>query len=164
MFREYVKEPFLKGFCSVFPQYGNDAFDKFAELFTNDEICQIFDGKQVLTEDDIKNGIIPGTGYHEFSPQIIYLKEILLNFSPQMQMKFVLFATGRFSLPKEGLVSLPDKIQVFARELTNGPPDECYPAGQTCESIVGLPRYSTREIMEKMFEKVLARYQRFGIP
>ncbi|XP_019408260.1 PREDICTED: E3 ISG15--protein ligase HERC5-like isoform X1 [Crocodylus porosus] len=77
----------------------------------------------------------------------------------EKKKNFLVFLTGTDRIPAEGMDYLILEIDKLQKEN----PDEYYPMANTCSHILGLPNYSSEEILREKFLIALENYEKFGL-
>ena len=142
-----------------------DAFKSgFHELIPID-LISIFDSKELellisgLPEvdlEDLKNN----TDYHNYSPDsmvIVWLWEVLDEFSHEERAEFIQFVTGSSKVPLEGFKALPglggtQKFQIH-KSFTS---DDRLPTAHTCMNQLDLPEYPTKEKLKNRLKLAIS--------
>ena len=82
--------------------------------FSPKELDIIISVQSVFTKTDLDNNLLYDHGYSSTSNAVILLREILADFSPEEQEKFLIFVTGS-RLPYEGLAGLSPRLTVVRK-------------------------------------------------
>nr|XP_043631865.1 E3 ubiquitin-protein ligase UPL3-like [Erigeron canadensis] len=141
----------------------NQVFDISAlQIFSPDELDYLLCGhKECWEADKLVEHIKFDHGYTSKSPAVVYLLEIMGEFSPEQQRAFCQFVTGAPRLPPGGLAVLNPKLTIVRKHSSkassvtsnkNGlldPADDDLPSVMTCANYLKLPSYSSKEIMYK---------------
>ncbi|XP_021775478.1 E3 ubiquitin-protein ligase UPL3-like [Chenopodium quinoa] len=143
----------------------NQVFDVTSlQIFSPDELDCLLCGRRELWKPDmLVDHIKFDHGYTAKSPAIVYLLEIMGEFTPEQQRAFCQFVTGAPRLPPGGLAVLSPKLTIVRKHSSTtttasngtGPSesaDDDLPSVMTCANYLKLPPYSTKEIM---FKKLL---------
>ncbi|KAJ8512361.1 hypothetical protein OPV22_002795 [Ensete ventricosum] len=145
-------EAFRAGFNQVFDVYS-------LQIFSPHELDNLICGLRELWEPEtLVDHIKFDHGYTAKSPAIIYLLEIMGEFTSEQQHAFCQFVTGAPRLPPGGLAALNPKLTIVRKHSSsstnatneNGVPesvDDDLPSVMTCANYLKLPPYSTKEIM-----------------
>lgn len=149
----------LEAFRSGF----NQVFDlSTLQIFTPNELDYLLCGRREMWKaESLADHIKFDHGYTSKSPAIIYLLEIMGEFTPEQQRAFCQFVTGAPRLPPGGLAVLNPKLTIVRKHSSSmntaqnngsGPSesaDEDLPSVMTCANYLKLPPYSSKEIMLK---------------
>ncbi|CAN4112559.1 unnamed protein product [Withania somnifera] len=141
----------------------NQVFDISAlQIFTPTELDYLLCGRKELWKaETLVDHIKFDHGYTAKSPAIVYLLEIMGEFTPEQQRAFCQFVTGAPRLPPGGLAVLNPKLTIVRKHsssASNAAPngnmpsesaDDDLPSVMTCANYLKLPSYSTKEIMYK---------------
>ncbi|KAK6143373.1 hypothetical protein DH2020_023721 [Rehmannia glutinosa] len=141
----------------------NQVFDiATLQIFSPNELDYLLCGRRELWKaESLADHIKFDHGYTSKSPAIVYLLEIMGEFTPEQQRAFCQFVTGAPRLPPGGLAVLNPKLTIV-RKLSasttstanngSGPSesaDDDLPSVMTCANYLKLPPYSSKEIMYK---------------
>lgn len=132
----------------------------FHELLPKSMIC-IFDSKELellisgLPEIDIDD-LKANTEYHNFtkdSPTILWLWEVLFEFSHEERAEFLQFVTGSSKVPLEGFKALPGMsgVQKFQIHKSFTSSDRL-PTAHTCMNQIDLPEYPSKEVLRNRIQ------------
>ncbi|KAH6767255.1 HECT ubiquitin protein ligase family protein KAK [Perilla frutescens var. hirtella] len=149
----------LEAFRSGF----NQVFDiSTLQIFSPNELDYLLCGRRELWKaESLADHIKFDHGYTSKSPAIIYLLEIMGEFTPEQQRAFCQFVTGAPRLPPGGLAVLNPKLTIVRKHSSSmnttqnngsGPSesaDEDLPSVMTCANYLKLPPYSSKEVMYK---------------
>ncbi|XP_056160889.1 E3 ubiquitin-protein ligase UPL3-like [Syzygium oleosum] len=141
----------------------NQVFDiSSLQIFTPHELDYLLCGRREMWEaDTLAEHIKFDHGYNAKSPAILYLLEIMGEFTPEQQRAFCQFVTGAPRLPPGGLAVLNPKLTIVRKHSSTastvpsngtGPSesaDDDLPSVMTCANYLKLPPYSSKEIMYK---------------
>ncbi|KAL8540084.1 hypothetical protein ACS0TY_001609 [Phlomoides rotata] len=141
----------------------NQVFDiATLQIFSPNELDYLLCGRRELWKaETLADHIKFDHGYTSKSPAIIYLLEIMGEFTSEQQRAFVQFVTGAPRLPPGGLAVLHPKLTIVRKHSSSmntsqnngsGPSesaDEDLPSVMTCANYLKLPPYSSKEIMHK---------------
>ncbi|KAK4340470.1 hypothetical protein RND71_041932 [Anisodus tanguticus] len=141
----------------------NQVFDISAlQIFSPTELDYLLCGRKELWKaETLVDHIKFDHGYTAKSPAIVYLLEIMGEFTPEQQRAFCQFVTGAPRLPPGGLAVLNPKLTIVRKHsssasntASNGnmpseSADDDLPSVMTCANYLKLPPYSTKEIMYK---------------
>lgn len=137
--REQIKL-FLEGFHELIPK-------PMIAIFDSKELELLIAGLPEIDIEDLKNN----TEYHNYtkdSPVIVWLWELLYEFSHEERAEFMQFVTGSSKVPLEGFKALPGMsgVQKFQIHKSFTGPDRL-PTAHTCMNQIDLPDYPTKEIL-----------------
>ncbi|WMV13255.1 hypothetical protein MTR67_006640 [Solanum verrucosum] len=148
-------EAFRSGFNQVFEISA-------LQIFSPTELDYLLCGRKELWKaETLVDHIKFDHGYTAKSPAIVYLLEIMGEFTPEQQRAFCQFVTGAPRLPPGGLAVLNPKLTIVRKHsssASNTAPngnmpsesaDDDLPSVMTCANYLKLPPYSTKEIMYK---------------
>ncbi|KAL6848432.1 hypothetical protein ACP4OV_021726 [Aristida adscensionis] len=140
----------------------NQVFDiSSLQIFSPQELDYLICGRQEIWEpESLADNIKFDHGYTSKSPPIIYLLEIMAEFTPEQQHAFCQFVTGAPRLPPGGLAALSPKLTIVRKHPSSAvntsnstgataSADDDLPSVMTCANYLKLPPYSTKEIMRK---------------
>ncbi|CAI9786404.1 unnamed protein product [Fraxinus pennsylvanica] len=141
----------------------NQVFDiSTLQIFSPTELDYLLCGRRELWKaETLVDHIKFDHGYTAKSPAIIYLLEIMGEFTPEQQQAFCQFVTGAPRLPPGGLAVLNPKLTIVRKHSSStgntaqngsGPSesaDDDLPSVMTCANYLKLPPYSSKEIMYK---------------
>ncbi|CAA3000435.1 E3 ubiquitin- ligase UPL3 [Olea europaea subsp. europaea] len=141
----------------------NQVFDiSTLQIFSPTELDYLLCGRRELWKaETLVDHIKFDHGYTAKSPAIVYLLEIMGEFTPEQQLAFCQFVTGAPRLPPGGLAVLNPKLTIVRKHSSNtgnttqngsGPSesaDDDLPSVMTCANYLKLPPYSSKEIMYK---------------
>ncbi|XP_013778614.1 E3 ubiquitin-protein ligase TRIP12-like isoform X4 [Limulus polyphemus] len=141
-------EAFKEGFESVFPIAQ-------LQIFFPEELECLFCGSG-SSRWDVKNLMEccrPDHGYTHDSRAIKFLFEILSNYNPEEQRRFLQFVTGSPRLPVGGFKSLSPPLTIVRKTFDpNENQDDYLPSVMTCVNYLKLPDYTSIEVMRKKLE------------
>ncbi|TMX01991.1 hypothetical protein EJD97_022915 [Solanum chilense] len=148
-------EAFRSGFNQVFEISA-------LQIFSSTELDYLLCGRKELWKaETLVDHIKFDHGYTAKSPAIVYLLEIMGEFTPEQQRAFCQFVTGAPRLPPGGLSVLNPKLTIVRKHsssASNTAPngnmpsesaDDDLPSVMTCANYLKLPPYSTKDIMYK---------------
>ncbi|XP_042042239.1 E3 ubiquitin-protein ligase UPL3-like isoform X2 [Salvia splendens] len=141
----------------------NEVFDiSTLQIFSPNELDYLLCGRRELWKaESLADHIKFDHGYTSKSPAIIYLLEIMGEFTPEQQRAFCQFVTGAPRLPPGGLAVLNPKLTIVRKHSSsmnttqnNGSgasesADEDLPSVMTCANYLKLPPYSSKDVMYK---------------
>lgn len=141
----------------------NQVFDiSSLQIFTPHELDYLLCGRREMWEaETLADHIKFDHGYTAKSPAILYLLEIMGEFTPEQQRAFCQFVTGAPRLPPGGLAVLNPKLTIVRKHSStpstvpsNGTApvesaDDDLPSVMTCANYLKLPPYSSKDIMYK---------------
>ncbi|CAI9781993.1 unnamed protein product [Fraxinus pennsylvanica] len=140
----------------------NQVFDiSTLQIFSPTELDYLLCGRRELWKaETLVDHIKFDHGYTAKSPAIIYLLEIMGEFTPEQQQAFCQFVTGAPRLPPGGLAVLNPKLTIVRKHSSTGntthngsgqseSADDDLPSVMTCANYLKLPPYSSKEIMYK---------------
>ena len=125
-------------------------------IFDSKELELLISGLPVIDLDDLK----ANTDYHNYtvdSPVIVWLWEILDEFSREERAEFLQFVTGSSKVPLEGFKALPgmggfQKFQIHKSFASN----ERLPTAHTCMNQLDLPEYPTKEKLKNRLKYAIS--------
>ncbi|CRG96242.1 ubiquitin-protein ligase, putative [Plasmodium gallinaceum] len=131
-------EYFLKGLSQLIPT-------KWFKLFSPNELKTLISGNDKCFDvDDLRRNVVYGGGYNENSQTVLYLFDILKNFSPKEKSLFLMFVTSCSRSPLLGFQELNPKFCIFRVRDYNR-----LPTASTCVNLLKLPDYLSKEILYK---------------
>ncbi|XP_074599417.1 E3 ubiquitin-protein ligase ctrip isoform X2 [Brevipalpus obovatus] len=122
------------------------------QIFYPEELEQLFcgSGHQPWDIKTLIDCCHPDHGYTYDSKAIKFLFEVLSDFNPEDQRKFLQFVTGSPRLPVGGLKSLTPPLTIVRKTFEPGEnPDDYLPSVMTCVNYLKLPDYSSIEVMRE---------------
>jgi len=125
---------FLKGFHSIIPA-------ELLNSFSTTELQILISGTPTIDLEAIKEHAMY-TGFTKDSPIILWLWEILAEFSPKEWSALLFFVTGGTNLPYGGLKSKPLKFRKDWRV-------NSLPIAHTCFFELELPEYKTKDELKQ---------------
>ena len=146
---------FLNGFRDLIPA-------SWIRLFSAYEVQKLISGDDSLRGFDVeslKRSMKYAAGYHPSQPVMHWFWEVLEEFTPEQQRKFLRFMTSCSRQPLLGFssldpppcvqqINLPDHIfneGDMARAMKNAP----LPTSSTCMNLLKLPNYRNKELLRK---------------
>nr|XP_020460096.1 probable E3 ubiquitin-protein ligase HERC4 [Monopterus albus]XP_020460097.1 probable E3 ubiquitin-protein ligase HERC4 [Monopterus albus] len=146
----YVNHAFNTSVEGVFREFKRGFFQvcdrELVKLFRPEELQGVLVGKDVYDWAKLKQKTVYIWEYHDFHPTIQMFWEVFEELTEEQKKDFFRFLTGFRKVPILGM----DQIQMKVRpKLTeNGSHDQHFPESLTCHSILELPLYSTKGIMQ----------------
>ncbi|CAB9516141.1 Probable E3 ubiquitin-protein ligase hulA [Seminavis robusta] len=145
---------FLNGFRDLIPA-------SWVRLFSAYELQKLISGDDSLRGFDVaslKRSMQYAAGYHLSQPVMQWFWEVLEDFTPEQQRKFLRFMTSCSRQPLLGFSSLdpppcvqqirlPD--QVFEDDLAVVAKNVPLPTSSTCMNLLKLPNYRNKELLRK---------------
>lgn len=131
---------FLEGFHELVPK-------TMIGIFDSKELELLVSGLPEIDIEDLKSN----TEYHNYTKDsnvIVWLWEVLYEFSHEERAEFMQFVTGSSKVPLEGFKALPgmNGVQKFQIHKSFTGPDRL-PTAHTCMNQIDLPEYPTKEIL-----------------
>jgi hypothetical protein len=131
---------FLEGFHELVPK-------AMIGIFDSKELELLISGLPEIDIEDLKGN----TEYHNYtkdSSVIIWLWEVLNEFSYEERAEFLQFVTGSSKVPLEGFKALPgmNGVQKFQIHKSFTGPDRL-PTAHTCMNQIDLPEYPSKELL-----------------
>jgi E3 ubiquitin-protein ligase HUWE1 len=131
-------DAFKSGFQELIPV-------ELVSIFGSKELELLISGLPEVDLEDLRNN----TDYHNYTHEsqvIIWLWEVLYEFSHEERAEFIQFVTGSSKVPLEGFKALPglggtQKFQIH-KSFTS---DDRLPTAHTCMNQLDLPEYQTKE-------------------
>ena len=151
--RQY--EPFKRGFYTV---CGGNALSLFRaeeiELLVrgSDEPLDISTLKAVAIYDNWGKGVDPAD-----EPSVSWFWDAFGRATPKDQRKLLSFITASDRIPAMGATSLVVKVVCLGNDISR------YPIARTCFNMVGLYRYTSRDMLESKLWRAVAEGEGFGI-
>ena len=140
---------FLRGFRTLIPA-------SWVRLFSAKELQKLISGDDAgIDVDSLKRAMQYAAGYHPTQPIIQAFWEIIEEFTPDQQRKFLKFMTSCSRQPLLGFASLEpapciQQIRLPDEELNR---NSRLPTSSTCMNLLKLPNYKDKELMR---QKLLA--------
>ncbi|CCK71832.1 putative E3 ubiquitin-protein ligase HUL4 KNAG_0I00410 [Huiozyma naganishii CBS 8797] len=135
---------FLEGFHQVFGGCNSIG------LFNSEELERLLCGdiqENKYDFDMLRSVTKYVNGYADDSPVVQWFWDILFQWDPKMQSKFLQFVTGSDRIPATGITTLPFKISRL-----KGPTDSMLPIAHTCFNEVSLGNFTNRDVLgQKLF-------------
>jgi HECT-domain (ubiquitin-transferase)/Domain of Unknown Function (DUF913)/Ubiquitin binding region len=133
---------FLEGFHDLVPK-------PMISIFDSKELELLISGLPEVDLEDLKNN----TEYHNYtkdSAVILWLWEVLYEFSHEERAEFLQFVTGSSKVPLEGFKALPGMsgVQKFQIHKSFTGPDRL-PTAHTCMNQLDLPEYPSKDILRQ---------------
>ncbi|KAK8807211.1 hypothetical protein WA158_003970 [Blastocystis sp. Blastoise] len=126
------------------------------EMFTDQELNLFLNGEdEEWTRDLLEHNIYPKSGYDKTSRQFHDLVDILLTFDADQKQKFLQFCTGSRKLPVGGLATLVPALNIVPKDCSKDSTDDTLPSTSTCTATLKMPRYSSKEQMEKQLNRAI---------
>ncbi|CAD8144153.1 unnamed protein product [Paramecium octaurelia] len=135
---------FLKGFYSVIPKQQISIFD-------STQLEQLLCGQSYIDVEDL----ILNFEYNGYTPTdqvILWLQNVLRNFSQDLLAKFLKFITAFPLMPLEGFKNSEFKILIVSPNYQQIDFDQFLPVGHTCSYELDLPPYSKQEILAQKLQ------------
>jgi ubiquitin-protein ligase E3 C len=136
---------FLRGFRDLIPA-------SWVRLFSANELQKLIGGDDSVRGIDVaslKRAMQYAAGYHPSQPLIQAFWEILDDFTPDQQRKFLKFMTSCSRQPLLGFASLEPApcIQQIRLPETESTKNSRLPTSSTCMNLLKLPNYPDKELM-----------------
>jgi hypothetical protein len=149
-YREVMRTPFIEGFSSVYPKYGQNSYEILTSLLTNTELCEELDGGVTITLKQISEWLVPIRGYVEESFQIKNIREIVYQMNFLTKRRFLTYVSGNQIFPDDETQPILPTINIISEELEiveNA--DYTYPRVDMTEHSLYLPFYTSKEVMKE---------------
>jgi len=122
---------------------------EYLDLFTSLELQELLCGnrKTVLwaSEADVWGDLITGHGYDLNSPQVEGLVRCVASFGAEQQRQFLMFVSGAFDKPLQGL---HPKLTIVRKDVDETmDPDSVLPTVNTCFHYLKIPMYSSVAVL-----------------
>ena len=142
-------EAFKAGFHELVPA-------ELISIFDSKELELLISGLPNIELDDLQNN----TDYHNYtkdSPVIVWLWEILEEFSREERAEFIQFVTGSSKVPLEGFKALPGMggFQKFQIHKSFASTDRL-PSAHTCMNQLDLPEYPSKEKLRQRLKYAIS--------
>jgi hypothetical protein len=111
---------------------------------------------------DLIEDLVIGDGYEEESPQIGWLRDLLMQMNEEDFSKFLKFVTGIARLPYNQMKNIEPRLTI-TRSTSPDPPDSAFPCALTCQHVFVMPAYSSAEIMEAKVMRAISEVRYFGL-
>ncbi|XP_070764277.1 probable E3 ubiquitin-protein ligase HERC3 [Enoplosus armatus] len=126
------------------------------KLFRPEELQEVLVGKEVYDWEKLKQSTSYEGEYHVGHPTIKMFWEVFDELTEDQKKAFLWFVTGFEREPILGVGEI--KMTVRVRQVKDS--EEYYPETQTCFSILELPLYSSKDIMQTKLTEALSRNRR----
>lgn len=150
----YVNHVFNTSVQDVFQEFESGFFEvcdrDLIGLFRPEELQEVLVGKDVYDWNKLKQNTLYGLHCYADHPIILMFWEVFDELTEDEKMDFVWFVTGFRKIPVFGI-----HIQIRAKLIAHGSPDEYFPTTLTCHSILELPAYSKKKIMRNKLREAL---------
>jgi ubiquitin-protein ligase E3 C len=145
---------FLRGFRDLIPA-------SWVRLFSAYELQKLISGDDSLRGFDVANlkrSMKYAAGYHPSQPIMQWFWEVLEEFTPEQQRKFLRFVTSCSRMPLLGFNSLepPPCVQqiripehIFENDDAVVAKNAPLPTSSTCMNLLKLPNYRSKELLRK---------------
>lgn len=126
------------------------------QLFHSHELMSIVVGNENYDWHALEEAAEYKNGYKSSDPAIRYFWEVLHEMSLEDKKKFLLFLTGTYRIPIQGMKGIKITIQP-----TND--DKFLPVAHTCFNLLDLPRYKTKERLRYKLMQAIQQTQGFSL-
>ncbi|TMS05920.1 putative E3 ubiquitin-protein ligase HERC4 [Larimichthys crocea] len=150
---EGVFREFKRGFFEVCDQ-------KQVKLFTPEELQGVMVGKEIYDWEKLKRNTVYES-YYASHPTIQMFWEVFDDLTEEQKKDFLLFLTGFRTVPILGMDQI--KMTVRVAQIESSTHDQHRPKSLTCHSILDLPVYSTKEIMQERMTEALIEDKAFRL-
>ncbi|KAM4572309.1 putative E3 ubiquitin-protein ligase HERC4 [Odontesthes bonariensis] len=148
---ETVFREFMRGFFQVCDR-------DLVRLFRPKELQEALVGKDFQDWENLKQNTVYEGEYHVSHPNIQMFWEVFDELTENQKKAFLWFVTGFDRLPILNLNKMNMTIKV--RKVEDLSSDKFYPETYTCYSLLDLPLYSTKEIMQAKLVEALSSNKR----
>ncbi|XP_076250382.1 HECT and RLD domain containing E3 ubiquitin ligase 4 isoform X1 [Rhynchophorus ferrugineus] len=142
-------DAFHKGFMKV-------CEGRVLKLFHSHELMAIVVGNENYDWHALEEAAEYKNGYKSSDPTIRYFWEVIHEMSMEDKKKFLLFLTGSYRIPIQGMKGIKIIIQP-----TND--DKFLPVAHTCFNLLDLPRYKTKEKLRYKLMQAIQQTQGFSL-
>uniref|UniRef100_A0AAR5Q3R7 HECT-type E3 ubiquitin transferase n=2 Tax=Dendroctonus ponderosae TaxID=77166 RepID=A0AAR5Q3R7_DENPD len=125
-------------------------------LFHSQELMAIVVGNENYDWHALEEAAEYKNGYKSSDPTIRYFWEVLQEMSLEDKKKFLLFLTGTYRIPIQGMKAIKITIQP-----TND--DKFLPVAHTCFNLLDLPRYKTKERLKYKLMQAIQQTEGFSL-
>ncbi|XP_055779860.1 probable E3 ubiquitin-protein ligase HERC3 isoform X2 [Salvelinus fontinalis] len=133
---EVVFEEFRKGFIKVCDM-------DVVEFFQPEELRGVMVGKEIFDWETLKQNTVYEGEYHAGHPNIVTFWEVFEELTEDQKKAFLLFLTGCDRVPILGM----NQIRMRVQPLLNSS-QQHFPEALTCHSLLQLPIYPSKEILQ----------------
>uniref|UniRef100_A0A3Q3IRN4 HECT-type E3 ubiquitin transferase n=1 Tax=Monopterus albus TaxID=43700 RepID=A0A3Q3IRN4_MONAL len=158
----YVNHAFNTSVEGVFREFKRGFFQvcdrELVKLFRPEELQGVLVGKDFHDWEKLKQSTCYEGQYHENHPTIRMFWEVFEELTEDQKKTFLWFVTGFERVPILGMEHI--KISVRVKHVHNLSYDEYYPETHTCYSVLELPLYSSKEIMQTKLKEALSNNRR----
>ncbi|KAG7523241.1 putative E3 ubiquitin-protein ligase HERC4 [Solea senegalensis] len=162
----YVNHAFNTSVKSVFTEFKQGFFEvcgqEMVKLFQPKELQEVLVGRDFHAWERLKQDTIYEGEYHVSHPTIQMFWDVFEELTEDQKISFLWFVTGFDRVPIHGMAKIQMKIRVKQEwnlpydQDKNLPDDQYYPESYTCHTMLDLPLYSTREIMQTKLIEALS--------
>lgn len=142
-------DAFHKGFMKV-------CDGRVLQLFHSHELMAIVIGNENYDWHALEEAAEYKNGYKSSDPTIRHFWEVIHEMSLEDKKKFLLFLTGTYRIPIQGMKGIKIVIQP-----TND--DKFLPVAHTCFNLLDLPRYKTKERLRYKLMQAIQQTQGFSL-
>ncbi|XP_071401090.1 probable E3 ubiquitin-protein ligase HERC3 [Centroberyx affinis] len=146
---EEVFEEFRRGFFTVCDL-------DVVKLLRPEELKGLLVGKETYDWAKLKQNTVYEGGYHDRHPTILMFWEVFEELTEDQKKAFLLFVTGFARVPILGMDQVRMRVCVLYRST-----QQYFPEALTCHSILELPLYSTKEMMQARLTEALSHNRGF---
>ncbi|TKS73024.1 putative E3 ubiquitin-protein ligase HERC6 [Collichthys lucidus] len=150
---EGVFREFKRGFFEVCDQ-------KQVKLFTPEELQGVMVGREIYDWAKLKRNTVYES-YYASHPTIQMFWEVFDDLTEEQKKDFLLFLTGFRTVPILGMDQIKMKVRVA--QIESSTHDQHRPKSLTCHSILYLPVYSNKEIMQDRLTEALIEDKAFRL-
>jgi len=126
------------------------------QLFHSHELMAIVVGNENYDWHVLEEAAEYKNGYKSSDPTIRYFWEVLHEMTLEDKKKFLLFLTGSYRIPIQGMKAIKITIQP-----TND--DKFLPVAHTCFNLLDLPQYKTKERLRYKLMQAIQQTQGFSL-
>ncbi|KAJ8000716.1 hypothetical protein DPEC_G00183240 [Dallia pectoralis] len=127
-------------------------------IFLPEELMTLLQGEENYDWDKLRENA-KCVGYSHTDDTIQHFWSVFTDFSVEQKKTFLTFLTGTDRLPRGKSLS---RMQMTIFHLPSADPDECYPKAQTCNVKLGLPNYSSVDILRDKLLHAITYCDVFG--
>ncbi|XP_067356937.1 probable E3 ubiquitin-protein ligase HERC3 isoform X1 [Channa argus] len=158
----YVNHAFNTSVEGVFREFERGFFQvcdqNLVKLFQPEELQGVLVGKDFHDWAKLKENTVYEGEYHVDHPIIQMFWEVFDDLSEEQKKTLLWFVTGFDRVPVLGMKNI--KITIQMKQVQDQSYDRYYPETHTCYSILELPHYSTKEVMQTKLTEALSNNRR----
>ncbi|XP_038127022.1 probable E3 ubiquitin-protein ligase HERC3 isoform X2 [Cyprinodon tularosa] len=126
-------------------------------LFQPSELMAMVVGNNNYNWEEMEKNAVYKGEYSATHPTVRFFWEVFHEFSLEKKKQFLLFLTGSDRIPIHGMESLRIVIQSTTAE------EDYLPVAHTCYNLLDMPRYQTKEILQRRLTQAVEQYEGFSL-